>query len=833
MLYLLLSQKLFMMFFFRCLLFSILFFQYTHQVQAQKTWSASTVKHSIDKLGVVGSVLYIAAHPDDENTRLISYLTNEKHYRTAYLSLTRGDGGQNLIGNEQGAYLGIVRTQELLEARKMDGGQQFFTRAIDFGYSKNPDETFKVWNKDSILYDVVWVIRNFQPDVIICRFPTTGEGGHGHHTASAILAEEAFVAAADPNRFPEQLKYVEVWKSKRLLWNTFNFGSRNTTSEDQFKIDVGGYQALLGKSYGEIAAESRSKHSSQSFGTAKKRDAQWEYFKTIIGDAPKNDLLDGVTTSWLRFSKSSFYQTAINNIIKNFDYNDVSASAWMLANLYDAIQKAEDIAPAWKTDKLQLIQQLIAATSGLWIEANALKEAVAVGDSLKIQVTAVVRSETLPVLKSLSASFFQKDIQQELKNGILWIDTISLAIPDTTPISQPYWLLEKSSVGRFSVTHPLLIGKPENDPALSLVFHFEFGGIAIPISIPVLFKKINPARGEEFAPLVIAPPVSCNVENEIYIFADDAAKPVGIKLRAYGNNISGNIQLQLPEGWTATPPVSSFHLENQGDEQIVYFDIAPSKEESSGALKVIATVNGIPSSYQVQNISYEHILPQMFFEEAKVSLLKLNLIRKSQKIAYISGAGDKVADVMRQIGYQVNELTENEVLSHQLLSYDAIITGVRAFNTRKELKNWMPYLLKYVEEGGNFVAQYNTSFNLTTENLGPYPFDLSRKRVTEEDAAVNFSNPQHQLLLKPNQIAAADFDNWIQERGLYFPDNIDARYQTLFSMHDTGEAPLNNALITTEYGKGRYTYTGLSFFRELPAGVAGAIKLWVNLLDKK
>lgn len=821
-----------MIFFCWIILFS-LYFPGISKAQTQQPLSASAIKHSLDKLAVVGSVLYIAAHPDDENTRLISYLTNEKHYRTGYLSLTRGDGGQNLIGNEQGAYLGIIRTQELLEARKIDGGKQFFTRAVDFGYSKSPDETFKIWNKDSILYDVVWVIRNFQPDVIICRFPTTGEGRHGHHTASAILAEEAFAAAADPNRFPEQLEYTQIWKAKRLLWNTFNFGSSNTTSEDQFKIDVGGYNALLGKSYGEIAAESRSKHSSQSFGTAKNRASQLEYFKPIIGDAPKSDLLDGVTTSWLRFSKSAYYQTAVNNIIKNFNYADVESSAWMLANLYDAISKAEDISPAWKTNRLELIQKLIAATSGLWLEANATHETTAVGDSMIIQTAAIIRTNVAVSLEKITWNSIELKINQSLQKGQLWLDTISLFIADSAPITVPYWLEEKPSTGRFKVANPLLIGNPENQPAVSLIFQIELGGIVVPIPIPVFFKKINPAKGEEFAPVAIAPVLSCNLENEIYIFGDNNPKEISIKLVAYQDSVSGTLHTQLPEGWAAIPSATDFFLTNQGDEKIVVITLVPAAAESSGELKIVATVKEKTFSFQSKRIDYEHILPQVFFERSSASLVKLNLKRKSQKIAYITGAGDKMVEVMLQLGYQVNELTESEALSTQIHNYDAVIIGVRAFNTRKELKHWMPYLLKYVEQGGNLIVQYNTSFNLVTATLGPYPFTLSRDRVTDEDAEVRITMPAHQLLQHPNVITKVDFSDWIQERGLYFPQNIDSQYQTLFSMNDTEEEPLNTAVITAEYGKGRYLYAALSFFRELPAGVPGAIKLWVNFLEKK
>src|SRR6476661_1253142 len=273
------------------------FIQYSFS-QPPATWTSADMYLAIRKLNVLGSVLYIAAHPDDENTRLLAYFSKDKMYRTGYLSLTRGDGGQNLIGEEQGVELGLIRTQELLAARRIDGAEQFFSRAFDFGYSKSPEETFTKWDREKILSDVVWVIRKFQPDVMITRFPTTGEGGHGQHTASAILAVEAFRAAADPKRFPEQLKWVQPWQPRRLLWNTFNFGSANTTSPDQFTLDAGDYNPVLGKSHGEIAAESRSQHKSQGFGVPRGRGEAIEYFKTIGGDEPHSDLYEGVNTSW-------------------------------------------------------------------------------------------------------------------------------------------------------------------------------------------------------------------------------------------------------------------------------------------------------------------------------------------------------------------------------------------------------------------------------------------------------------------------------------------------------------------------------------------------------
>src|SRR6202012_2711831 len=307
--------------------------------QSNPPQDLGTIEQSFKKLNVLGSVLYVAAHPDDENTRLLAYLAAEKHYRTGYLALTRGDGGQNLIGDEQSEVLGLIRTQELLAARRVDGAEQFFTRANDFGFSKGPDETLKIWDKEKVLGDVVWVIRNFRPDVIICRFPTTGEGGHGHHTSSAILAQEAFTAAADPKRFPEQLKYVQPWQAKRLLWNTFSFGTVNTTAPDQFKINVGVYNPILGEGYGEMAAESRSNHKTQGFGSARQRGDAYEYFKTILGDAPKEDLMDGINTSWARVKGAEDIGTEAEKIRKDFEIDHPEKSVPALIKLLDKVEK--------------------------------------------------------------------------------------------------------------------------------------------------------------------------------------------------------------------------------------------------------------------------------------------------------------------------------------------------------------------------------------------------------------------------------------------------------------------------------------------------------------
>lgn len=814
-------------------LFFILLLLFVEKGIAQSSYNSTQIFHQIQSLPICGSVLYLAAHPDDENTRLISYLTNELHLRTAYLSLTRGDGGQNLIGNEQAEALGLIRTNELMQARKIDGGQQFFSRAFDFGYSKNPEETFQFWDKEKVLADAVWIIRNFQPDVIICRFPTTGEGGHGHHTASAIIAEEAFTAAADPKRFPEQLKYVNTWQVKRLLWNTFNFGGKNTTSPNQFKINVGGYNPLLGKSYGEIAAESRSKHSSQAFGTAKNRDNQFEFFKTILGDAPKETLTDNVDITFNRFGNSTL-QSLANNIVTNYDFKNPSKSVTALVKLYKEIEQNKTISKVWQQEKLEAIKQLIVACSGIYMEAVGGRPFAAIDDTLKVTVNIVNRSNEKITFKSFYASG-STDIHDSILPTNQTVSSSNvLLINKTNSLSQPYWLKEPRTLGMFVVNDQQLIGKPINDAALTVPVTLSIVGSNFNFNLPVQFKKVEPSKGEVYEPLYIVPPATANFSQEVFV-TTELKKEISITVKAFAKNISGTLNLVLPNGWQTDKNSESFSFKNEGDEGIFNFIIrSKSNKISDSIFKIGATllINGNKYNNSFTEIKYEHIPYLILLNESAAKLATINLKNTSLNVGYIAGAGDKIPQLLRETGVKVTELNTSEFQKIDLNKYDAIITGVRAYNTNAHLKNIYPELMRYIENGGTLLVQYNTSMNLLTNEIGPYPFTISRDRVTDETSNVKFLNTQDSLLNFPNKITENDFKYWIQERGLYFPTNIDKQYRTIISMHDSGEKPLENSIIYCNYGKGKFVYTGLSFFRELPAGVPGAFRLFSNLVAK-
>ncbi|MBA2423501.1 MAG: PIG-L family deacetylase [Chitinophagales bacterium] len=813
-------------------LFGFLISIFSLKAQTSPSADASEIQLQINKLDVLGSVLYLAAHPDDENTRLIAYMAKQKLYRTGYLSITRGDGGQNLIGNEQGEMLGLIRTQELLAARRIDGGEQFFTRANDFGYTKNPEETFTFWNKDSILSDVVYVIRAFKPDVIICRFPTTGEGGHGQHTASAILATEAFSAAADPNRFPEQLNSVSTWQPKRLMWNTFSFGATNTTAPDQFKIDVGVFNPLLGRGYSEIAADSRSMHKSQGFGSGKNRGTQLEYFKTIAGEAPNTDIMDGVNTSWGRIAGGDALQHQVSKLSAEFKPGDPSVSIPLLIELYDAIQNLPD--NYWKNQKKKEVEQLIILCSGLWFEAYSTQTTAVAGDTIDWKLQAITRSNVPIELKSVTLQQFDTTIGKVLSNNELFTFQRKQKLENNTPLSQPYWLKHPHSQGQYSVSSDSTIGEPENEPPVLATFHMMIASRDFFYSRPLVNKSIDPVSGEVYRPLSIAPPVTASIEAPVYIFSNAQPQGINILVKSSIDAAKGFISLKLPDGWNADPVSNIFELKNKGDEAMISFSVSPATNViTSGidTIKAVIELEGKTFDRGLLEINYNHIPAITVYPVAQAKLVSVPLIIKGKKIGYIKGAGDFIPDMLTHLGYYVAIISDDDIADGNLTQYDAIITGIRAYNTKDRLRLLNQRLLDYVNRGGIMLVQYNTS-DLVLNDIGPYPFKVSRGRVTDENAPVTFVNPDATILNTPNKITAQDFEGWIQERGLYFVSEVDSNYEKVLLMSDKEEAPLDGSLIVCNYGKGRFVYTGLSFFRQLPAGVPGAYRLFVNLISK-
>ena len=801
--------------------------------QSPKTYTSSEILLQLKKLNVLGSVLYVAAHPDDENTRLLAYLANEKLYRTGYLSLTRGDGGQNLIGDEQGIDLGLIRTQELLSARRIDGAEQFFSRAYDFGFCKTSQEALETWGHDKILSDAVWVIRKFKPDVIITRFPEDSRAGHGHHAASAIIAREAFDAAADPTKFPEQLTQgVSVWQAKRILWNTFNFGNTNTTSEDQFKLDAGMFNPLLGKSYGEIAALSRSQHKSQGFGVPAQRGSAIEYFTTIKGEKPVNDLMEGITTDWSRTvaehipdAQAMLIKSQVESLLKNFSAENPTASVKDLVAVYKVINGLPG--GFWKERKKEEIQRLVEQCSGLFMDAATNTPYAVRGDSLRLVATA---NNRLGInVSGISLKFLNTNyVFGEPKKNANLVYSGSVYIDTAAHLTQPYWLENEMSKGRFNVTDQQLIGKAENDP-VSVDFKVTIEGADFVFTKPLRFKYTDPVKGEIYQPVYVVPQVALNISPDLNIITP------GKK----GNQYFTKRYTVFTEGTKLDPAVADFNELSKLPKGGRYtttaiLDLGPkSTTGSSNAANefAIEDVRG-RRYYDIREIDYDHIPSIKYFKQAKQKVIVADVKTLGKTIGYIAGAGDRVPQALEQLGYRISMLKEADITPSNLKQFDAIVTGVRAYNTNEWMNNVYDELMQYVSDGGVLVTQYNTSNQIgpIRAKISPYPFSISRNRVTDEQANVRFLVPDHPVLNYPNKITEKDFEGWIQERSIYNAEKIDSNYQRILSLKDAGEEEQEGSLIVANYGKGKFVYTGLVFFRELPAGVPGAYRLFANLI---
>ena len=751
------------------------------------------------------------------------------------MAMTRGDGGQNLIGTEIREYLGIIRTQELLAARRRDGGEQFFSRANDFGFSKNPDETFNIWDKEDVLSDVIWNIRKFKPDVIITRFDTTSDGSgrmHGHHTASAVLAQEAFVKANDPNVYPEQLDYVDTWQPKGLYWNTYNFGGSNDAEHANelgyYEIDLGAYNELLGLSYDEISALSRSQHKSQGFGSTGRRGELREYLRLWKGQKPKNNVFENIDQTWSRVEGGEKIGQMISEANAAFDIENPAGIVPQLMAIKGEIQKIEN--EYWKEIKLAELKEIIKGALGLFVEITAEDNTATFGEEVQMNLEAVNRSDVSVTFKGMSFKGTNSELSmnKELENNeVLRVQTTKVI---TEPISQPYWLKKEGTTGMYAVEEQLLRGLPENPPALNADVHMKIAGEDISFELPIVYKENDRVDGEVYDPFVITPPVFVSMDATVMIFSDDQPKSVDLLVKAGKDNVSGVINMNLPDGWQASENNISYSLENKGDEQRFRLSILPPKEPSEAYMSLEATYENKVYNRSIKVIDYPHIPTQTIFPESKVKIVKVNLDKKGQYIGYLMGSGDDIPSSLEQVGYTVDLLDPEKVNQDVLKNYDAVIVGVRAYNTIDRMSFIQPELMKYVESGGTVINQYNTSMRGQPE-IGPYPLSISRDRVTVEEASVSILAPDHPVINGPNKITQKDFEGWVQERGLYFPNEWDERYTPILSSNDPGETPKNGGLLVTEYGEGYFVYTGYSWFRELPAGVPGAFRIFTNMIS--
>jgi LmbE family N-acetylglucosaminyl deacetylase len=806
---------------------------------ARAQYSSGEIQLALRKLNVLGSVLYIGAHPDDENNAFLATMAKGKLYRTAYLSLTRGEGGQNLLGPEQGDALGIIRTQELLEARRVDGAEQYFTRAVDFGYSKSTDESLQKWGRTETLGDVVRIIRRFRPDVIVTRF-TPERGGHGNHTASALLAYEAFRAAANPQSFPEQLSDLQPWQAKRIVWNGFRFG--NSPLEQPpgsfVTIDLGLYNPLLGLSFGEIAGISRTNHKSQGFGALEQKGSFTNVFQHIAGDTATSDLFEGIDASWTRVPGGEAIRPLIESAIRSFD----PSRPWeSLPLLVQALTRVRELPPGtWRSVKEHDLTEVILGCAGISVEAFSTDERVNPGSQVTVGARVINRSPAAVSVTRARMTFMQGDsvLRKPAAENTPVEFSLRSSVPADTPPSQPYWLTEARTGDRYNVRDPNLIGMPETAPCMTADITLLLGGATIDASVPVRYRWVDPTRGEEQKDLVLVPPVSVAIKDPVCLSLNGAPTELSVTVTPTRANIRGKARLELPPGWSSTPAAFDVAWDSTLVERRFVFRLTGTAGGADGRAKspesaVRAVVEIGRASYRstIRTVSYPHIEQQTFLEPAESKLLFLRLRKNGTRLGYITGSGDDVAPLLERLGYQVTLLSDDDIERGDLARFDAIVAGVRAYNTRDVLRRSNDRLMDYVARGGRYVVQYVTRQRLPP-SIGPYPLTISNNRVSVETAPVSFADSSSPLLHSPNEITAEDFDGWVQERGLNFASEWDPHYSPLLLCRDPGEEPQRGGLLFAPYGKGYFIYTGYSWFRELPAGVAGAFRLFVNLISQ-
>jgi LmbE family N-acetylglucosaminyl deacetylase len=794
----------------------------------------------IKKLNVLGSVLYVAAHPDDENQRFISYCANYKLFEITYLSLTRGDGGQNLIGPELRDLLGVLRTEELLMARSVDGGKQRFSRANDFGYSKNPEETFRIWDKDAVLSDVVWAMRQTQPDVVVNRFHHDKKYvTHGHHTGSAMLAVEAFDLAGKADIYPEQLAYTQPWQPKRQFFNTswWFFGGRDKfdamDKSNLFSLDAGVFLPLKGKSNNEISAEARSMHRCQGFGEFTKRGEALEYFDFIKGERPKtNDLFEGINTTWTRVEGGEKIGKLLTKIDKNYRSDHPEAA---VPDLIKALKMIEVLPDGyWKKVKLAQIKEVIKGCLGIYLEAVADNSTGTPGAPVEINLEAIQRAGVKIQLTGISVlpGLFDTTMTFDLANNKDFTYRKKVMIPADAPFTAPFWLQMPGTTGMYNVPDQNLHNMPETPRYAKVRWTFNIDGTPMEYTTDVAFKTEESARGEVWKPFDVLPPAVVEFTQASYLFTNRTQK-VAVLVKAERDGAEGTVALSVPTGWTVTPDPgeNTFSLAKKGEEKLCHFTVVAPDAESNADLRATLHIADRDYSMRLVNIEYEHIPTQHVLLPAHAKASRMSLIVTASKIGYYMGAGDEIPDALRLMGCQVTLLEDKDLEASTLAKFDAVVMGIRAYNTKQALALRNEALFEYVKQGGTLVTQYNNNFDYTTEKLSPVPMKLSRTRVTDEFAEMRFVKPGHPVLNTPNKLTSGDFEGWVQERGLYFASEWDPAFTAPISCNDPEEKPAEGSLLIAPYGKGTFVYTALSFFRELPAGVPGAYRLFANIIS--
>lgn len=846
---------------------------------------AALLGSTLAGIGTTSRVLTIGAHPDDEDTPIIAWLARGRHVETAYLSLTRGDGGQNLIGNELGEPLGAIRSQELLAARRIDGGRQFFTRAYDFGFSKDAQETYQHWPKDSILGDVVRVVRAFRPQVVVAFFSGTPRDGHGHHQVSGLLAREAYDLSGDTLRFPV--------KDFGLPWTPRKFyrSARQAPTSATVRVNTGEYDALLGRSYYEIAAESRSQHKSQGFGVLQRKGVMWAYLaleSSRVGPAEvRNDrsLFEGIDTTWAPLRASvprsvapmlDSALIAIEAVRARYRANDPSSLVSPLSTAlrqFRAVRGALNTGPAlligegsggaaqvrvrtaqpvdpalWDalTLTVQRTELALVQAAGIAVEATAPQatfpvretDKVKVNDSLPVTVTVFNRGR-LPVrvnaamVQGLGPRATEQEHVDVAPDSAVSLSRYAVAFKPNAP-----WWRQEGRQGNDWFLMPIDARdevQRESESATAVEVFLLVDGSTVSVRVPVVYRYADPVKGDQQVPVSAVPGITVNLGNAIeYIRAGvPVDRAVSVRVQsAYPHAVTVRIRLDVPKGLVADSIQRIRTLTAEGSA-VVTFRLRGTLTEGAHQLLAAAFHENVSSMLSVYPIVYEHITPMRLYGTSVMmySAVPVTLPRRA-RIGYITGVADAGIEALRQLDIPVEKLEPSMLGSTDLSRFTSVVVGPRAYEANEELVRQNPRLLAYANRGGTLVVQYGAQ-DMSRFPVTPYPLQWLRPaaRVTLEQAPVTVLQPAHPLLTSPNRIGEKDWAGWVQERATYMPSTIDTRYTSLLSMHDPGEPPNLGALLVAPMGKGRYVYVTLALFRQLPAGVPGAARLLTNLVN--
>lgn len=810
------------------LILLILFVSVFHAMHANE--NPGSIYVNLQKLHSLKRVLYVAAHPDDENTRALAWFSLGEKAETAYFSLTRGDGGQNLIGDELSEKLGVLRTEELLAARSYDGAKQYFSRAVDFGYSKSDSESFEKWGKEALLEDLVLMIRMFQPDVIITRFPPDERGGHGHHTASAILAIEAFHKAADANFLPNQVKDYGTWKTASIYWNTSYWWDRDirdsaVNNPDYLIEEIGDYNPLLGMSYNEIGTIARSQHKCQGFGAIVELGSREEYFQYLDGTKLKASFFEENQRNWTEILSQKL-EKQFQEVLSNFDFVDVSKNVPALLDIYKALQTLPD--SYFKQEKLERCEHIIVDCLGLRAELLSDDFSYVAGDSLHFQLYLLNRSVYDISVETLELNFGQKiNFSETLGHNIPFSKAVSVISNDN--LGSPFWL-KKPFTDVFDVQSFEGRLRAQGDPSVNGLLRLRINGVPFQTLVTGNYKWRDPSYGERVRPIIGTPRFTATFEQKIALMKPGETQEVRIKVHSFQNNLKGKITWGTLKGWEVEEKEIPFEIADKHGEVWLSFHLKATDNQAERERLVLKDENG-SVLYQYTEIAYDHIPTQTIFSPSTLECILMDAKIIPGKVAYINGVEDGLSSAIATLGFDVESFEVDDLGDVDLSKFNTVVLGIRIYNVHPELRNYDTKLYDYVYNGGNLIMQYNTASRSGNNEFGPKPFQLSRNRVTEEDAEVTFLVPEHPLLNEPNAISQKDFEHWVQERGLYFAGEWDQNYVPLLSWADQGEDPVLGSLLVLDHGKGRFVYTGISFFRELPKGVVGAYRLFANLLS--